>query len=96
MDLLLECGFNKPLSKIHLCDKVTIIQTVTLHKVILASLAELSQFRDGFSSLGVLKTVKEYSHFLHSFYCSDYDDELNSGTCIGLILHCHKLLKSRS
>ena len=26
MDLLLECGFNKPLSKIHLGDKVTIIQ----------------------------------------------------------------------
>ena len=79
LDLLLECGFNKPVSKVTVSDKVTIIQTVTLHKVILVSLAELSQFRDGFSALGVLDAVKEHSHFLYSFYCSDYDDELNSG-----------------
>ena len=42
IDLLTECGFNKPLTKIELSDKVNIIQTVTLHKVILGSLVELS------------------------------------------------------
>ena len=41
MELLIGCGYNKPLTKIDLSDKVNIIQTVTLHKVILGSLAEL-------------------------------------------------------
>lgn len=67
------------MSKVDLCDKPTLIQTVTLHKVILASLAELSQFRDGFAALGVLKAVQDHFHFLYSFYCSECDDELNSG-----------------
>ena len=79
IDLLIECGFNKPLINIELSDKVNIIQTVALHKVILGSLAELSQFRDGLASLGVLDAIKKYSHLLCSYYCCDYDDKLSSG-----------------
>ena len=29
LDLLLECGFHKPLTKIELCDRVNIIQAIT-------------------------------------------------------------------
>ena len=54
IDLLLECGFNKPLFKVQLEDKTNVIQTITLHKVILASLAELSQFREGLSAWAYL------------------------------------------
>lgn len=77
--MLIECGFNKPLTKIELSDKVNIIQTVTLHKVILGSLAELSQFRDGLASLGVLDAIRKYSHLICSYYCCDCDDKLSSG-----------------
>ena len=79
LDLLLECGFNKPVSKVELSDKVNMIQTVTLHKVILASLAELSQFQEGLSALGVADALKNSPHLLHSYFCSEYHDDLSSG-----------------
>ena len=65
IDMLLECGFNKPVSRIQLSDRVNIVQTVTLHKVILSSLAELSQFKEGLSVLGV------HPDLLYSYFCSD-------------------------
>ena len=77
IDLLLECGFNKPLFKVQLEDKTNVIQTVTLHKVILASLAELSQFREGLSALGVSKALKENPHLLRYYYCCSTDCEEN-------------------
>lgn len=73
IDLLMECGYNKPVLRVELEDK-HIIQTVTLHKVILASLAELSQFRKGLSALGVVTALKEYSHLLHSYFCLEDED----------------------
>lgn len=79
LDLLLECGFNKPGSKVELCDRVVIIQTVTLHKVVLASLAELSQFREGLSALGVADALKNSPDLLYSYYCCEHNDGLSSG-----------------
>lgn len=58
MDLLMECGYNKPVSRVNVDDKPNTILTITLHKVILASLAELSQFRNGLSTLGVAQHSK--------------------------------------
>ena len=80
LDMLIECGFNIPVTKLVLSDKVNIIQTVTLHKVILVSLAELSQFCDGLSSLGVLDALKNHSELLSSFYCQSSDVTLTAGT----------------
>ena len=94
MDLLMECGYNKPVSRVELEDKPNIIQTVTLHKVILASLAELSQFRKGLSALGVDAALKAYPHLLHSYFSIEHKDELTSGMCIEVYiiqwyrLHC--------
>ena len=82
MDLLMECGYNKPVPRVELEDKPNIIQTVTLHKVILASLAELSQFRKGLSALGVAAAVKDYPHLLHSYFSVEDNYELTSGMCI--------------
>ena len=78
----MECGYNKPVPRVELEDKPNIIQTVTLHKVILASLAKLSQFRKGLSALGVAAAVKEYPHLLHSYFSVEDNDELTSGMCI--------------
>lgn len=70
IELLFESGYNKPASKVELCDRVDIVQTVALHKVILSSLAELSQFRNGLSTLGVLDAIKAHSQILSSFFLS--------------------------
>ena len=79
-ELLMECGYNKPVAKVELGDKPNIIQTVTLHKVVLASLAELSQFRNGLSAIGVLPALKEYPFLLSPYYSiDDINDQLTSG-----------------
>ena len=79
VDLLMECGFTKPLSKAQLADKPTIIQTITLHKVVLVSLAELSQFRKGLCTLGVGDALSQHPWLLRSFFCLQSGDKLTSG-----------------
>lgn len=79
MDLLLECGFTKPIHKLKRDDRVDIIQTVALHKVILVSLAELQEFREGLKALGVAEALKKHGQLLHPFFCNDDVVELTSG-----------------
>ena len=79
IDLLVECGFNKSLSKLNLEDKITIVQSICLQMVVLNTLAEIQQFMDGFGSLGVAKAVQEHPSLLWSFYCSANVMELTSG-----------------
>lgn len=50
-EVILETGFTKPLAIVQIDD---IVQTATLHRVILRSLAELSQFRDELGVTGAL------------------------------------------
>ena len=80
IDLLIKCGFNKPGCRLELCDRANIVQAVTLHKVVLVSMAELSQFREGLCALGVADAMKRNSKLLYSYYCCEYNDELTSGT----------------
>ncbi|XP_019853033.1 PREDICTED: uncharacterized protein LOC109582636 [Amphimedon queenslandica] len=44
LELLLDSGFNKPVTNVKLCDKEQILKAITLHSVILTVAAELSQF----------------------------------------------------
>ena len=66
-DLISECGFTKPTSKLTIDDKMTLVQTVALHQVILKTLGELSQFRDGLDTLGVARAMEQYGYFYKSF-----------------------------
>lgn len=52
---------------------------MSLHKVILASLAELSDFREGLAALGVADALKQDGPLLHSFFCNDVKSVLTSG-----------------
>lgn len=79
MDLLIECGFSKLSCRLELRDRVNIVQTVSLHKVILASMAELLQLKDGLRSLGVIELIEKYPDLLYSFYCVDFKEQLTSG-----------------
>ena len=67
-DIMLDSGYTKPLVRTCLQDIPNVVQTVTLHRVILRSLAELSQFIDGIEALGVGKALKEYSGILRVFF----------------------------
>ena len=81
LDVITECGFTKPLTKLELSDRVNIVQAVALHKVILCSLAELTQFCEGLASLGVAKAIATHSDTLRSFYCLDSIKDLTAGMC---------------
>ena len=86
IDVFTRCGFYKPIAKVSLSDKVDIVQTVPLQEVILDSLAELTQFRDGMKALGVLSMLQTHKDFFRSFYCTDSKQSLDAGTCIKF--HC--------
>ena len=80
VDLLIECGINKPSSRLELRDKANIIQAVALHKVILGTMAELSQFCEGLTALSVSDALKNHPDLLYPYYCTEYQDTLSSGT----------------
>ena len=61
-DLISECGFTKPTTKLTVDDKVTLVQSVALHQVILKALGKLSQFRD-VDTLGVASAMVQYVYF---------------------------------
>ena len=67
-----------------LAEKINVVQTVTLHEVILNTLGELSQFRDGLEALAVGKALKEHGDFLRGFYSNDKSlkEPLTAGTFI--------------
>lgn len=79
LDLLLECGFNKAVARIKLNDGVSIVQTVTLHKVVLSTLGELTQFKEGLSTLGVFDALKEHPGLFLPYCCCSYDEKLTPG-----------------
>ena len=79
IDLLLECGYTKPVALLKLDDKSDLVHAVTLHKVVLSSLAELDQFRSGLAALGVRDSLQQYHELHASFYCMGSGDSLTSG-----------------
>ena len=66
-DLISECAFTKPTTKLTMDDKVTLVESVALHRVILKTLGELSQFRDGLNTLGVASAMEQYGILLQEF-----------------------------
>lgn len=75
----MECGFTRPTSSLRMEDRTDLIQTVSLHKAILASLAELSDFKEGLNTLGVVDALKQHGNLLRPFFCNDAKVELTSG-----------------
>ena len=63
-DLISDSGFIKPSSCLTMLDKTSIVQSVSLHVVILNSLAERYQFRDGMETLGVFSAIKHHRDVL--------------------------------
>lgn len=79
IDLLLECGYNKPACRLQISDKTDVMQTISLHKVILGCLGELCSLKEGLKSLGVLDVLMEDSFLLRDFFCIDTQRPITSG-----------------
>ena len=68
---MIDCGFVKPFSSVNLEDRADIVQSISLHHVILRSKAEMDQFTDGLRSCGVLDEIKQNSNLTRSFFTID-------------------------
>ncbi len=78
--IISESGFTKPCTKLDVTHKKQLIHCVCLHNVILVSLAELSQFRDGIHKIAGIKDMMcMHSNLLESFYCMNRQGILTSG-----------------
>ena len=87
LDTIVESGFSKPLAKLDMTHKEQFIHCVCLHKVVLISLAELSQFRDGLYKIeGINDVVSKHSNLLESFYCLNKQMTLTSGENISVYM----------
>ena len=82
------CGFKKPITTLKLEDKDELIQAVALHSVLLKSLVEATQFRDGLSVLSVQESMKKNPDLFMPYYCLAKSDVLNSGMCIASHTYC--------
>ena len=74
-DVLLECGYAKPLSKLKAIDVPQLIKNATLHSTILKIKSELDQFIDGLNEAGILHSIRQYPDFFRPLFVS-------SGTAI--------------
>ena len=70
----------KPFTKITIDDKVSVFQSIALHHVILKTLGELSQFKDGLRTLGVADAIESQGELLHDFFVNIKSD-LTAGEC---------------
>ena len=72
-------GFTRPLPCLTKEDKITLIQTVALHYVLLRSKAEMDQFCEGLKSLGVLHAIRKYPDLMSHFFTHQGVDKLTAG-----------------
>ena len=56
-----------------------VLENCALEKVILRSLGELTQFRDGLQCLGVGKAITDYRQIRQEFYVKTKDSKLTTG-----------------
>ena len=76
---IIECGFTKPLPRLTTVDKIDLIQTVTLHYVLLRTKAEMDQFAEGLRALGVLDVIRKYPELLRLFFTNKGMQTLTAG-----------------
>ena len=67
-DVIIDCGFTKPLSRLVISDKVDVVQSIAFYHVILKTLGELSQFREGLETLKIARSMEQYGELLQEFF----------------------------
>lgn len=58
-ELLLACGFNRPISTLFLRDIPQLIECVSLHSTLLIVKAELDEIMKGLRDAGVLEVIQQ-------------------------------------
>lgn len=82
---LAECGVTKPSTAVTLEDKISVVQSITLHNTILKSKAEIDQFAAGLSCLGTKSYIMKYPHLLKEFFTISGKQVLTAGIAIVMV-----------
>ena len=69
-DVLLECGFTKPLCTLKLNDVSPLIKNFALHSTILKIKSELDPFVDEINAAGVLQSIRKYPELFRPLFVS--------------------------
>ena len=67
-ELLMETGFKKPLKHLQMADREHLQSVLLLYHCILKVKAEMDQFREGLSTLGVLTALENNSSLMKCFF----------------------------
>lgn len=81
IDLILECGWSKPVLSLQLGQKEELKRVLCLHHVLLKSKAEMDQLREGLATLGVADIMKKHPACLESFFVFTPSKVLTAGKC---------------
>ena len=79
-DVLLECGYTKPLATLKIADIPQLIKNTVLHSTILKIKSELDQFVAGIEAAGVLSAIRKYPHLFSPLFVSS-GSALTAGEC---------------
>ena len=87
-DILVECGYTKPLCTLKLNDVSQLIKNATLHSAILKIKSELDQFVDGIDEAGVLDSIRKYPDLFRPLFVSS-GTTLSSGDKLSFVRNIH-------
>ena len=79
IDILTAAGYVNPIILCTTEDTPTVVQTLTLHEVILHSKAELDQLAEGLSALGVLSVIRKTPEIIQKYFVLGQDSKLTAG-----------------
>ncbi len=69
LDMLLACGYIQPPMKMSFEDRVVLVQSITLHSVILECKGEIDQFAEGLKYFNIINTIRKDPYLLKQFLC---------------------------
>lgn len=79
IDMMMECGWSKPVTTLILSHKDELIKVICLHHILLKSKAEMDQVKEGLAVMGVDKIMANQPQCLRSFFVFDPSKVLTAG-----------------
>lgn len=90
-DILATSRYSKSLATLTMEEKATLVQTVTLHFVLLKSKAEADQFLEGLKAIGVADALKKHPGLLEPFFTKSGIPTLTAGV-LQIVFHGDMLM----
>lgn len=88
-DLLIDCGFTKPITQITAKDVQEVVDTISVHCTILKIKAELDQIRCGLEEAEMLESIEKWPELFKPFFVASPNNIPTSSNANYMILLLH-------